>query len=300
MHTGILFGLSAALSWGVADFLAQFSSRQIGAFRTLFYMQVAGVLCASAYIAAIGVSPAAVWQGIAQHPGLALFMGGASGAAMLSFYSALERGRISIVAPISSSYPALTVLLAYASGERLTAPRMAGVLCTICGVVLAAIAEAPKQGAPAAEHARHAAMGAGVLLALACALTFGVVYWALGFYAIPAWGGIGTVWIQRFSTLVWMAVLARPLRWGLRVPSGGALGLVSLVGLLDATGFLLSNLGFQREQVGVVTVLGSLFGAVAVLLAMVVLAERLSKRQWLGVALIFAGIVLINSPAAWR
>ena len=84
------------------------------------------------------------------------------------------------------------------------------------------------------------------------------------------------------------------------MPSGGALGLVSLVGLLDATGFLLSNLGFQREQVGVVTVLGSLFGAVAVLLAMVVLAERLSKRQWLGVALIFAGIVLINSPAAWR
>jgi len=294
MHLGILFGLSAALTWGVADFLAQFSARRIGAFRTLFYMQVAGVLSASAYVGATGGSAGELWRGVATHPGLALFMGAASGVSMLSFYSALEKGAISIVAPIASSYPALTVLLAYASGERLTRLRLAGVVCTICGVVLAAIAERP----PVAPGEKpHAAMGAGAWLALVCALGFGVVYWALGFYAIPAWGGIGTVWIQRFSTLAWMIVLARPLGRGLQFPHGGALGLVALVGFLDALGFLLSNLGFQREQVGVITVLGSLFGAVTLLLAMIVLGERLSKRQWAGVALIFVGIVLINSPA---
>jgi len=43
-------------------------------------------------------------------------------------------------------------------------------------------------------------------------------------------------------------------------------------------------------------VLGSMFSAVTLLLAFVVLGERLSRRQWLGVAMIFAGIVLINSP----
>jgi drug/metabolite transporter (DMT)-like permease len=124
-----------------------------------------------------------------------------------------------------------------------------------------------------------------------------VVYWVLGFYAIPAWGAIGTVWVQRGATLLWVGAVAWPLRRSIALPSGGALWLVLLVGLLDAAGFLLSNMGFAKEQVGVITVLGSLFSAVTLVLAMAVLGERLSKRQWVGVALIFAGIVLINSPA---
>jgi len=290
---GILFGMAAALCWGVADFLARYSARRIGAYRTLFFMQVVGFLSAAVYVFVTGSPAAALVRAVEGHPGLALFMGAASGGSMLAFYSALEKGTISLVAPIASSYPALTVLLACLSGERLTRQRLAGIALTLGGVVLASIGETPSEPGSASK-ASPARLDIGVWLALVCAIGFGITYWALGLYAIPAWGGIATVWTQRLSTLFWLAAAAVPLRRSLAFPVGWVWGLVGVIGVLDALGFLLSNWGFEREQVGVVTVLGSLFGVVTLILAFVVLGERLSRRQWAGVALIFAGILLIN------
>jgi len=304
MNSGILLGLSAALCWGVADFIARSCTRRIGTYRTLFYMQVAGLGFATLWTLAAGAHGGldALERGLRDHWGLAAFLGASSGLSMLAFYGALERGTLAIVAPIASSYPALTVLLAYTTGERLTRMRAAGVALTLLGVVLASIPESvvAGEGAPALEPGATPApasrgLAPGVLLAMACALGFGVTYWVLGFYAIGAWGALGTVWTQRLSTVAWLAALAVPLRRSLEVPLGSSRWLVIVVGILDAYGFLLSNRGFQSEQVGVVTVLGSLFSAVTLLLAFVILKERLSRRQWAGVALIFAGIVLINS-----
>ena len=305
MHAGILLGLSAAVCWGVADFIARYSARRIGAYRTLFYMQVAGLVFASVWSVAAnpGGGIAALVRGMREHWGLAAFLGASSGFSMLAFYAALEHGTLAIVAPIASSYPALTVLLAYASGERLTPMRIAGVVLTLGGVVLASMPETPAGVAEdppvaVAEAAPVAATGAlapGVLYAMICALGFGVTYWALGFYAIGDWGALGTVWTQRLTTVAWLGATVAPLRRSLAPPSGNGWWLVIVVGVLDAFGFLLSNRGFESEQVGVITVLGSLFSAVTLLLAFVILKERLSRRQWAGVALIFAGIVLINS-----
>jgi drug/metabolite transporter (DMT)-like permease len=295
MRAGILFGLGAALSWGAADFLARYSARRIGAYRTLFYMQVVGVFSATLYLTVRQASAAALWHAAVAHAGLALFLGATSGIGMLSFYAALETGAVSLIAPIASSYPALTLLLAYWSGERITRLRFAGIILTLAGVIMASMGQAHVSGGerPAASHGGTRP----VWLALVSALGFGVTYWALGLYAIPAWGGVGTVWIQRMSLLAWLSVAAVAMRRNLAPPRGVGWWLVGAIGVLDAFGFLLSNMGFEREQVGVVTVLGSLFGAVTLLLALVVLGERLSRRQWAGVALVFAGILLVNTPA---
>ncbi|HXZ19733.1 MAG TPA: DMT family transporter [Candidatus Acidoferrales bacterium] len=299
---GVFLGLAAALSWGTADFIAQFSARRIGAYRTLFFMQVAGFLSGVLYVIsrARGSGLSAMFADLASHWELTLFMGGASGLSMLAFYSALERGTISIVAPISSSYPALTVLLAYGSGERLTSIRLAGVVCALSGVMLASLAENTPKSATEMASAREAPRWArqlapGVIPAILCALGFGVTYWALGFRAIPAWGAVNTVLIQRLSTVVWLTAAVTPLGRSLAPPAGSGWLLIAVVGVLDAFGFLLSNYGFEREQVGVITVLGSMFGAVTLVLAFIFLGERLARRQWFGVGLIFAGILLINS-----
>ena len=298
---GVLFGLAAAVSWGSADFVAQFSARRIGAYRTLFFMQIVGLLSGILYVLLTnpGAALAAVGADLTAHWQLTIFMGGVSGLSMLAFYSALERGAVSIVAPIASSYPALTVLLAYASGERLNPVRLAGVTLALGGVVLASLAK-PSPGAAVGlltlgtDTAAARRFAPGILLAIACALGFGVTYWALGFYAIPAWGAVNTVLIQRLSTVVWLVAAVVPMRRSLAPPRGNGWLLIVVVGFLDAFGFLLSNHGFEREQVGVITVLGSLFGAVTLMLAYVLLGERLARRQWFGVGMIFAGILLIN------
>jgi drug/metabolite transporter (DMT)-like permease len=66
------------------------------------------------------------------------------------------------------------------------------------------------------------------------------------------------------------------------------------MGVLDTGAFILNNLGMRLEQVSVVSVLSSLYGAVTVLLAAMVLRERLRMVQWMGIVGIFVGIVLIS------
>jgi len=66
------------------------------------------------------------------------------------------------------------------------------------------------------------------------------------------------------------------------------------VGLLDTSAYVLNNFGMLREQVSVVSVLASLYGAVTVGLAATVLGEKISRRQWTGIVGIFVGIVLIS------
>ena len=75
---------------------------------------------------------------------------------------------------------------------------------------------------------------------------------------------------------------------------GKVTGWILGMGVLDTGAFLCNNLGMQLEQVSVVSVLSSLYGAVTVLLAAVVLREHLRKIQWIGIVGIFVGIVLIS------
>jgi drug/metabolite transporter (DMT)-like permease len=78
------------------------------------------------------------------------------------------------------------------------------------------------------------------------------------------------------------------------LPGGGANRWILGVGILDTSAYVLNNFGMQREQVSVVSVLASLYGAVTVGLAATILGEKISRWQWMGIVAIFAGIVLIS------
>jgi drug/metabolite transporter (DMT)-like permease len=66
------------------------------------------------------------------------------------------------------------------------------------------------------------------------------------------------------------------------------------MGLLDTSAFVMSNRGMQLEQIAVVSVLGSLYGAVTFLLAAIFLRESVSRWQIAGIITIFVGIILIG------
>jgi len=77
--------------------------------------------------------------------------------------------------------------------------------------------------------------------------------------------------------------------------SAGNVGVWILgMGALDTTAFVLNNLGMRLEQVSVVSALSSLYGAVTVGLAALILREKVSRSQWLGIAAIFLGIIFIS------
>jgi drug/metabolite transporter (DMT)-like permease len=300
LSLAIILGLTGAVCWGGADFAARFASRRVGAYRTLFFMQFFGFIALSIYLKFRG----GFFEGIAPgwHPwALAALAGVINMIASLSLYYSFQIGVMSIVAPVSSAYPALTVALAIASGERITALRGAGLAVTLVGVILAATTFTPSAANPvkestaketAAKETAHLSKGVG--WALLAALGFGVLFWFLGFYVIPAVGPTISVWVIRLTSFSVLAVAAIPARQSLKLPIGSVWWQLAAVGFLDTTAFVANNAGLHTGQVSVVSVLASLYGAVTVLLAWIFLREKLERSQWLGIALIFTGIVLVS------
>jgi uncharacterized membrane protein len=289
----IVLGLTAAISWGLADFCARFASRRIGAFRALFFMQIVGFVAVTARLASTGgiAAQSAGWKPWA----VAAFAGVLSTLGSLALYYAFQIGVMSVVAPISSSYPAITVVLAFLSGERLKPLRAVGLGVTIIGVILAATSFASNaSSSSAAEHGAHPHVSKGVIWAVLAAILFGVMFWFIGFHVVPLTGSAFSVWMIRLSTIATLGLIAAPAGQSLSVPRGSVWWLVAAIGVTDTIAYLANNAGLATGQVSVVSVLASLYGAVTVVLAWVVLRERLERSQWLGILLIFAGIVLVS------
>jgi drug/metabolite transporter (DMT)-like permease len=292
MAMSIILGLSAAICWGVTDFLARYASRELGAYRSMFFMQAFGLGLLSL-----------VWLGLGRdmvpHATRAAWawdvVGGVlSTAAVLALYRSFEMGKLAVVAPISAGYPALTALLAIASGEQVTAGRWAGIALVLVGVALtvgaAGSAEVGLEAGATAQNPR-----AGVGWALAAAAGFGVMFWLLGFHVVPELGGFMSVWVLRMVATLGLGVAALPARQSLRIPRRGMVWMLVAMGALDVGAYLSNNFGLEFRHVSIVTVIASLYAAVTVLLAAVVLRERLNWKQWAGVALIFAGVVILSA-----
>lgn len=291
---GIILGLSGAVCWGVADFIARFASRRVGAYRTLLFMQVFGFVGLSAYIRwthGFAQISAHGWQPWA----FGAIAGLLNMVASLALYYSFQIGVMSIVAPVSSSYPALTVALALLSGEHVQSLRGIGLAVTLVGVVLASTSfAANKVDASARGNNPHARLAKGVAWAIVAAVGFGFLFWFLGFHVVPVLGSVISVWMIRLTSFTVLVLAAAPSRQTITLPRGSVWWLLLGVGLLDTAAFVFNNAGLHTGQVSVVSVLASLYGAVTVVLSWIFLRERLERSQWLGIVLIFAGIVLVS------
>jgi len=286
---GVLFGLLTALAWGSSDFVARFATRRIGSLRTTLYMQLTGFLLLTVCLPWVGgwghLLDGSGWQPWAWGVVAGIF----NGVASLALYRSFEVGKMSVVAPVSASYPALTVVLSLFSGERLTVVRAAGIGLILVGVL--AVARGESISAEPAEHKSSSGIGWAMLSAIG----FGILFWLLGTRIVPAVGFAATVWMIRLTSSLLTAIVLLGGGQTLAPPREfSTSGMLVLMGLLDTGAFVLNNRGMLLDQVSVVSVLASLYGAVTVLFAAIFLRERLARSQWLGIVAIFAGIVLIS------
>lgn len=288
---GILLGLVTALSWGGADFVARFSTHRIGTLRTMFYMQFTGFLLLTISMRWLGgwghLADGSGWQ-----PWAWGFLAGILNAgATLSLYRSFEIGKMAVVAPLSASYPALTLILSWLAGDHLSAARSVGVVLILFGVVVVAGGErVPDNNSAQPANTNTRGMG----LALVAAVGFGFLFWLLGSRIVPRVGAVQAVWMIRLTSSLLTASVILPAAQPMNLPRGSVRWMALGMGTLDTLAFVLSNRGMQMEQVAVISVLGSLYGAVTVGLAAVFLREQISRWQWAGIATIFGGIFLIS------
>ncbi len=314
---GIVFGLVAALCWGVADFCARGSSRTGGTFLTLFYVEIIATLGMLALNLPLGlISFAHATPG---NVALAIVINLAilGGAALL--YRAFAIGTLSLVSPIAASFAAVTALLALLNGEQANPLQLVGIVMTVAGVTVASTApasttdNAEQRAKAAALHVGRWRLAPGLVEALGAMLVFGICYWTLRF-PVAALGGTTTVFISKVADMVVLTLIAlvglvlyrlrsrgsRERRSGsapwyvIRRPARSFWLWVVPVALLDTAANVAYNLGITVSLIAVVSVISSLFSAVTVLMAWVFLRERLARWQWAGVGAILVGIALVS------
>lgn len=287
---GIFLGLAAAFCWGSADMLARASTRRIGTFATLLNIQfigfvvLGGILFVSGEFARLTatVTPT-VWT-------LALLTGGLNLFSQMAMYRSFEVCRsMALVSPIVATYAAITVVLAVFSGESLTLLRGSGILLALLGVALSAGARGG-----IARPIGEGLLSGGVGWALLASVSYGVTFYILGFHVAPVLGGTMPVWIIRAVSIVLLLAASVLLRQPLQRPDARTTGMIVGIGTLDTVAYVATAIGQGTDQVSVVTVLGSLFTAVVVVMSWLFLRERLLRSQWAGIALILASIVLVS------
>jgi drug/metabolite transporter (DMT)-like permease len=289
---GIIFGLVAAFGWGTADFLVRFSARMIGTYRTLFFIQFLGIVVLGIYLIGTGQLVALLsstsWQPWAWAV-LAILL---SILGSLTLYRSYEIGVLMVVAPITSCYAAVTSALAFLTGEVVSQVHIAGLVVALAGVVLVAT---PLGSAFARRKDRvRGGLPPGVLWAIVASLSYGVSFWILGFYVNHALGAITTTWLTRLLTSSLLAACAPLVGQPLKLPRGRVWWYIGAIGIIDTIAFIAYNIGLTVAQISVVSVISSLYSAVTVVLAWIILRERLQLSQWCGIGVVFAGLVLVN------
>jgi drug/metabolite transporter (DMT)-like permease len=293
MPVGLLFGLGAAVSWGLVDVCASIAGRRFGSLKVLAIAQVASivVLSIAGVVAGVGLPREA---SILVAAGLAGI--GAAGA-YLSFFTALRIGPLAVVSPTVAAYGGLTVVLAVIfRGEALSVGQMVGAAVATVGVVLAGVVfDGGIRGTRIVSRGIGFALMALVLFAV-------VTVWMAG--PIKAAGWLPIVLVSRIvntvvSCVLLGAVLATrsprlaPFVAASEPATRATFGLVVLAGLLDVAGLISFAIGLQVAETWLVGLASSFGPAVAVLVAVAVLGERLRPTQWLGLSGIAAGLIFV-------
>ena len=276
----VALAFSSSLCWGLADFLGGLQSRVRPLVTVLLIAQVAAVAIGIAFVAGSGdpfPDPGAA--------ALATGAGLAGCAALAAFYRGLAIGTMSIVAPVSATGAAVPVLVGLATGERPGAIQVAGILVAMAGIVLAA---REPGDAPAGS-----AMRASLVLAGLAALGFGT-FFVLIDRATELGGAPWSLLLVRVGEVALLGAAALATRPAMPAGIRDASPLL-IIGVLDFSATAFFALATEKGLLSVVSVVGSLYPAVTVILARIVLAERVARSQELGVLLTLAGVVAISA-----
>jgi drug/metabolite transporter (DMT)-like permease len=303
-----ILALAAAVLYGTADFLGGVASRRASVFAVLAMTVPAGAVI-MVLVALLGQVPAL--GGLLGHGGIgapasvggwsAVGWAAASGvcgaAGLIAFYAGFASAPISVVAPVAALASAvLPVGVAIAGGERPTATMIAG--GSTCLVAIVLVSAQPSDHAPG-EHrpGGFRLVTPGRLLALGYGAAAGIGF-GLFFIFLKNAGQSGVLWpvaISRSAGTVVAFGLALATRTRLRLGRGGIAGIALVSGAVDAAANVCYVLATRVGLFGLAVVITSLYPGMTVLLARVLLGERMRWVQRAGLLLAAVGVVLVTA-----
>jgi len=277
MTSSVLFGIGAMLLWGGGDFLAGVASRGLGEKSAFFWIQTLMWLL---------ILPVALFQGDSLGSALTSFtpadilsltaIGFLQIAGYILFFRGMRIGPIGLVSALTSAWAALPVIISILFfQEKVNVLHGLLVILIFVGIFLA-VGSWPAQ------------WGQGVKEALLTLIIFGIVMTAIVPYA-KRWGWFPPVFFLRCSMMFWSLCLLWKDRGAF--PKLRLLPTVLMSAFFDFAAFLFYSGGMALNHVSVTAPISAAYPAVALLLAVIFLKEKLTLMRLVGVISIVLGVV---------
>lgn len=272
----VAFGLVSAASWGAGNFSGGMASKRQNA--------MVVVAIAQAFGAVLLVTLALLWgEAIPSlsHLGYGALAGVVGSLGLAALYRGLATANMGIVAPMTAVIAAaLPVLFAIISAGLPGNRQLGGFVIAFAGIWTIS-----RQGRDARLATR------ALLLSLIAGIGFGLFYIFIDQVSESAvfWPLV----ITRLTSTALLSLILLRRRQAIRRPLN--LPHLALTGILETGGSIFFALASASGRLDIAAVLSSLYPAATVFLAWLVLKERLSSRQWVGVAATLSAIVLITS-----
>ena len=279
----VLYGVVAAIGWGVADFVAAAASKRIGVLRTATGVHISSSVAVAGYFIIVfepGLLSWAHWATLVGVSVLAVLV-------YLCFYRALREGPVAVVSPIVSLLRDCgDCTCDGVLGRALSGWQALGAMCSIGGVALASFD-------PRRRLSGGRIIGLGVGLAVVTMLSIGLLSYVIGLLSREL-GWFLPVYISRTMTLGLFIPLSVALRqWtlrGLTIPL--ALG-VAVAGIVEMGGMFAYARGTEIGVISIVAAASIAYPLIPMLGGIVVFGERLAWSQWMGLGIALSGLFVL-------
>jgi drug/metabolite transporter (DMT)-like permease len=277
---GPAFALLSAVGYGVSDFVGGLASRRVAALRVVLVSYPVAMVLLTVIALFVGghVSPAAVlWGGLC---GISQAFG------VWWFYAALGAGPISVVSPLTAVLVAgVPVGVGLVLGERPTAVAVVGIVLALVAVLL--VSREVRDDDPARQHRFTAKVA---WLTVGSGLAFGMNFVMIA--QAPVEANVWPLVFARISASAVVVLIALITR-NFTAPNGTPLRLALAAGVIDTIANVAMLLTLHVSLLSLAGVLMSLYPAATVVLALVVLKEKVTRWQAAGMVLALAAVALI-------
>ncbi|MEK6917310.1 MAG: GRP family sugar transporter [Nanoarchaeota archaeon] len=292
LSISIIVGLIAMFSWGIADFLQSVAIRKMGTYKVMFLSNIFGLLMTFPVLFFI-------MPQIALSNMLLLLLGGImQTAAIYFFYTSMKKGDISLVAPISASYPIVTILLLRIFvGQTISIITLIAILMLIFGIVLTSTD---------LKKIRQMHTVAGVKESLITLMLWGIYFFVLKIVSdnitlfginFPETHYLSIFFFSNIAMGIFMMLFSVsnkgiPTKKDLKDKT--VLLILFSTSVIFTLAWIILTYGFTIGDASIITPISSLYPVIIVMLAMIFYKEKLVLNQKLGILTILAGLVLIS------
>ena len=277
----MLYGIASALSWGIADFAGGLASRKLSLYLVVFYGNIVGLL---ALVIAVALYPEVIPE-----PKSIMFAGLAgllsSGSLLVLFYS-MTCGQMSIAAPVSALFAAVIPIVVGIFLQGLpSSMQFVGFAFALIAVWFISLGNSQQPF----RIDRLSSLRLPVLAGIGFGCYFIAMHYAISDSTSAIWLIIAVYTTGTLMTFVFVKIRRETF-----VVQRNTLGVVLLHVAFNVGGNFFFLQALKSGRLDISSALGSLYPGATVILAWLILKERICLKQWFGIIAALMAIMLFT------